>query len=163
MQVQLTQGKVAHVDDADRHTVQNHAWKGTREQKRGVWYAYAVIGGRTVYMHRFLTGAMPGQEVDHVNGDGLDNRRANLRVCSRQANSWNGKKRCRSSSRYKGVTRRPSGRWHARINVDAKQIHLGSFACEDMAAEAYDGAARKLYGEFAAVNFPMPGETSALV
>jgi hypothetical protein len=107
-------------------------------------------------MHRFLTGALPGQVVDHINGDGLDNRRCNLRVCThkqnvRNARPYKGKK----TSKFRGVYfSAPTQKFKAQIMCSGVKINLGSFESEKSAAEAYDEAASKLFGEYARLNFP---------
>lgn len=97
--------------------------------------------------------APDGMHVDHINGDGLDNRRENLRVCSPMQNLWNSKKQTNTSG-FKGVTKRASDKaFIARIRVNYKLISLGSFADPIDAAKAYDAAARAHFGEFARTNF----------
>jgi hypothetical protein len=110
-------------------------------------------------MHRFLLLPERGVLVDHINGDGLDNRRMNLRLANHSQNAANRCKpqRSRSTSRYKGVFFEASGkrkkRWRALIKVDGQTIHLGSYSEEIEAAVAYDIAAKKHFGEFAKLNF----------
>src|SRR5207253_3852593 len=97
--------------------------------------------------------APPSQEVDHRNGDGLDNRRENLRLVAHAQNCRNQRLRPHSS-RFKGVTfNRELGRWHAAIMVDYRRIHLGTFDSEEEAALAYDEASRELHGEYGRPNF----------
>lgn len=118
--------------------------------------------GRQTKLSRLVTDAPEGRIVDHVNGNPLDNRRSNLRICSQQENRRNSvKPDVSATSRYKGVCR-PAGRtlWAATIYCRGI-IRLGTFVCEQDAARAYDQAARQLFGPFAALNFPEPGEQSA--
>ena len=134
----------------------------------GLWYA---IRGRLpeeqdrsgkvapVLMHRYLLQANPGERVDHQDGNGLNNRRENIRKATSSQNGMNARAQVGGSSKFKGVWR-PT-RWRAEIRVNYKTIHLGSFATEEEAAHAYDEAARRLFGEFARVNFPRDGERSA--
>jgi len=97
----------------------------------------------------------PGMMIDHINGNGLDDRRANMRTCTNQQNMRNLRKRRSGSSIYKGVYYDKRRRtWYARICHNGKNIHLGTFATEIEAARAYDRAARRLFGEFARLNFP---------
>lgn len=109
-------------------------------------------------MHNLLTG---WALVDHVNGDGLDNRRVNLRPATRSQNQGNRRKFLSTASQYKGVTpwAKDKARW---IAVCRRKKVLGVFNSEAEAALAYDAAARQEFGEYAALNFPGPGERSAL-
>lgn len=105
-------------------------------------------------MHRLILGASKGDpDVDHVDGDGMNNRRSNLRVASRSQNMGNQRTRCGAkTSRFKGVSLLPNGRWHAQIKVNGKTKFLGAYAEETDAATAYDRAARAAFGEFARTN-----------
>jgi hypothetical protein len=108
-------------------------------------------------MHREILGVTdPQVKVDHRNGDGLDNRRANLRKCVNGENIANGaKRRDGHSSKYKGVCwHRRDGKFQASIRVHGRTIYLGMFTDEVQAAQAYDVAARAFFGEFAKCNFP---------
>lgn len=172
VEIPLTRGLVALVDDRDAAAVRVHRWAAMRGIR--TWYAHRSGiprqgGGYTgQLMHTFLTG---WPRVDHVNGDGLDNRRANLRPASAVQNAQNSRKYRRSSSRYRGVFWKSSRRrWMAQIYISepdgqqprCRKIHLGTFVDERAAAHAYDIAAREHFGQFAAVNFPLPGERAAL-
>jgi hypothetical protein len=156
--IELTQGKVALVDDADWLMVNQHEWRARRSKHERTWYALAnghPKDGRrtTIYMHRLITGALPAIHVDHINGNGLDNRRANLRLCEPAANGRNRRKNRNGSSQFKGVNRRKDmGRWRASIGVNGKRLHLGTFGTEDEAASAYDRAAVEHFGDFARLN-----------
>ena len=119
--------------------------------------AYYVRCGPCGSLARWLMNAPKGQHVDHINGDSLDNRRCNLRVCTHAQNQWN-RKRSPGVSRYKGVTyfraNNPESQWVARITKHANRRYLGAFPTQLQAALAYDDAARALHGEYAGVNFP---------
>lgn len=94
-------------------------------------------------------------EVDHINGDGLDCRRGNLRLCTSQGNNQNRRKTKAYTSRFKGVSLdRSRNQWRATIKLNRKLKYLGRFESQRAAAHAYDIAAIKLFGEFARLNFP---------
>ena len=103
-----------------------------------------------------------GTHVDHINGDRLDNRRFNLRLCTNQQNQMNKTKRVGSSSRFKGVYfQKTSRKWVAAIQKDRKLKHIGLFSDELDAARAYDAAAKEAFGEFAWLNFPTAEDQSS--
>ena len=154
MLVPLTRGLFAKIDTADYDIVAPYMWcavpdvcnvYATRAQQRD---------GSTTKMHRLLMGTPDGMHTDHINGDGLDNRRANLRICTRAENMRNRRSNRGSSSRFLGVHfDRKSCVWRAQIRVGATTQMLGSFTDEVEAAIAYDDAAHRLYGDFARLNF----------
>lgn len=151
----LTRGAVALIDDADLPLVQGYNWFQTAN---GYAARSTTRSGKrfTILMHRLISDVAPTFEVDHANGDTLDNRRANLRVCTRHDNARNRKLNVnKTRSRFKGV-RRPqaSFSWIAAIRVDGVQHYLGSFMTELDAAFAYDRAAVEHFGRFARLNFP---------
>ena len=149
-EIQLTQGKVALVDDADYDALSAVKWCSKKDGH--TTYAISSIEGRTVLIHRLITAAPQGVEVDHINGDGLDNRRDNLRLCSRKENQRNRRVQAHSSQ-YKGVTWHTShGKWRSQITIDGRNKHLGYFTAEIDAAHAYDEASVKYFGEFARGN-----------
>lgn len=105
----------------------------------------------TVRMHRLILDAEVGQFVDHINGDPLDNRRSNLRVCSQPQNMRN--RRSWNSLGFKGVQKLKNGKYSARLAINGKQTHLGCFESVEEAAKAYDLAAAQHFGSFARPNF----------
>jgi len=125
------------------------AFKWCAHESRGKWYARRRQGGREIKLHRFLMDAPSGVEVDHIDGDGLNNRRSNLRLSSHAQNSANQRRPKNNTSGYKGVGRL-EGRWYACIGG----TYLGWYDLPEVAARAYDTAARERFGEFAALNFP---------
>lgn len=126
-------------------------------------YFFVENAGRTVLLHRVVIGAEPGQEVDHVDANRLNNTRENLRICSRAENMMNRHCFRGGHSGFKGVTfHKRLGKWAAQITSKNKNKWLGSFDDEAEAARAYDAAARELFGSFARLNFPAHGEQHAI-
>jgi len=162
--IPLTQGKYAIVDPEDYERLAKYKWFAIRYE-RGYYAVRAARDSkgrqRNVRMHREIMGEPKGKIIDHINHNGLDNRKANLRFVTRQQNSWNKRKqRGGCSSKYKGVTwSKRSGKWQTRITYNGKSILIGYFDDEQAAAEAYDGKAAELYGEYAVLNFPKPYES----
>ena len=159
----LTQGKCAIVDDADYEWL--NQWKWCIQPNHGTIYVIRNErrkGRRvTVRMHREILGIEHGDkaQVDHIDGNGINNQRHNLRKCSHQQNSFNKKKRKKTTSQYHGVhqfrntvNRKTYKYWRAAIRVNGKPIFLGQFPTELLAAKAYDKAAEKYFGEFANLN-----------
>jgi hypothetical protein len=130
---------------------------------RRTWYAVAAGHGPLVYMHRVIYewhhGPIPaGHHVDHINGDGLTNLLANLRLATVAQNRMNSAKRAGCSSRYKGVDWHSSaGAWRAKIKLNGRTIWLGHWPTEEKAAAAYDAKARELFGDFARLNLAQGG------
>lgn len=157
-QIALSQDKITLVDDEDYEQLNKYKWYA--HQNRGRWYAQCLKQG--VMMHNEILNPPSNYEIDHKNGDGLDNRRSNLRICTHKQNMQNRLPNKTSSSKHKGVSwkrgriykgKQYNGKWRARIMYNDKNIHLGSFDSEIEAAKAYDEAAKKLFGEFARTNF----------
>jgi len=155
-EIPLTQGKVAIVDDCDYDYLMQ--WKWYADKGVSTFYAKRNIrnadGTRSaIKMHRQIMGVTdPKKLVDHINHEGLDCRKANLRLCSHSQNNKNMLK-TRGKSKYKGVC------WHVnqkkfnvKINADGKVYHLGCFSSEIEAAHAYNKGALHYHGEFASLN-----------
>lgn len=162
----LTQNKVALVDDSDYEPLNAVKWYAiflNRER----WYARRKLprdGGpaKTLDMHRVLIPNV--SEVDHKNGDGLDNRRDNLRAATRAQNMANSRKRSGGSSQFKGVSwGKRDSIWQAKITKAGKCFYLGNFVLEKDAAMAYDAAAREYFGEFANINFKPTTKSTCLI
>lgn len=110
-------------------------------------------GDLHVYLHRLIAGARKGEVVDHINGNSLDNRKANLRICTKAENSRNRKLGPTNKSGFKGVSwEAHTGKWRAKIGTDHKQITIGRFDTKEDAARAYNEAAIKYHGPFARLN-----------
>lgn len=157
--VELKSGIVVTLDAGDVDRVLARTWNISRAKNRpdyvvtSTWNPVTKRAGN-LYLHRFIVGANPGDIVDHVNGDTMDNTRKNLRIATHQQNMANSKRR-KNNDGYKGVQLRCDGKkWVARIQVHKKMIHLGSFLTPEDAARAYDKAAILHFGEFARLNFP---------
>jgi hypothetical protein len=149
----LSKGKFAIVEAADYEELNKYKW--FVQESSGAYYAVCRMGKERVWMHRYLMNAPKDKKVDHKNNHTLDNRRENLRLASTGENNKNRRKmRGNFSSKYKGVFwNEKRKRWFARINVDGKLIHIGSFKKEKEAAKAYDAAAKKYHKVFARGNF----------
>lgn len=155
VEVPLSQGLVALIDAADAERVLAHKW--TARRSVNTFYALRNIyhrgePRRTVFLHAFLTGYLL---TDHRNGNGLDNRRANLREATRTENNRNVGQRSDNTSGFKGVSwNKQRQKWVAYIMIDKRQRFLGHYDNPEDAAHAYDAAAREGFGEFAWVNLP---------
>lgn len=153
--------KFAKISPEDAGKVLPHKWHSYRSKVHPhIFYAKAdwveENGVRKqVKMHRLIMNAPDGVHVDHINGDGLDNRRENLRLVTPQLNQANSRKRMKGTSRFKGVCwSAASKKWRASIVINNRQIYLGLFADELDAAKAYDKKALELFGEHAHLNLP---------
>ena len=155
--IQLTQGKTAVVDDEMFQILNQYRWYVGRQHRQ--WYAMRAIKwngkNKTIYMHHCVLGYPLNKNViDHIDGNGLNNQRSNLRMVNQTENKWNSQKQQDTLNPYKGVTLSSPGRWSAHIKIDKRTIHLGTFDSCELAAQKYDKAALSLHGEFAQPNFP---------
>jgi len=137
-------------EDYDKFTKWN--WQITK--KHGIYlYRVAQRAGyvnNSVYFHKYIMGEPKGVVVDHINGNTLDNRKCNLRICTQAENMRNQKKSTRNTSGYKGVSWSKKDKvWMARIAKNGKQIYIGSYKTPEAAYAAYCKAAKELHGEFA--------------
>jgi hypothetical protein len=154
--IPLTQGQHAMVDAQDYERVSRYRWCLSRTGNQ--LYAYRKHHGKTLRMHQFIMNPPKGMVVDHIDGNGLNNRRDNLRICTPQQNAWNHKRRKEpdASSQYIGVHRykdRPD-KWYVKIQRAGAGTYLGPFDSESEAARARDRKAIELFGQYARLNFP---------
>lgn len=142
------------IDDCDYERLRRHKWSF---DKNGYAVRKVIVSGRArkILLHREILSAPAGMDVDHIDGNRLNNMRSNLRICTRAQNCMNRKPLLGSASHYKGVTwHKHDARWQAMIRIDGKQTYIGRFSDETEAARAYDDLAYAHYGEFAYLNFP---------
>jgi hypothetical protein len=151
--IPLTKGKVAIVDDADFEWLNQFKWCAAKSGNS--YYPVRRCRQDGKYVTMFMHYLLCGKRADHINGNGCDNRRGNLRPATPQQNVFNQKLRVTSTSGFKGVTwNKRYGKWQAQIGHNGKNKHIGLFVNLEEAARAYDAKARELFGEFARTNFP---------
>lgn len=168
-EIPLTRNQVAIVDDEDYDWLSQWKWTFTQKSARYTGYAYRHVyksggGVSKIFLHRLILDAPPGVGVDHINGNGLDNQRSNLRLATHQQNMRNRRSQDGGTSIYKGVRQQKCEQWQASLHVDGTYRAIGVFNSEIEAAKAYDAAAVYHYGEFARTNFdpPAPPEIDPL-
>lgn len=152
-EIKLTQNKIAIVDDEDYEKINQRKWYYCRGYAlRNKWLAkYTHVIWR---MHWEIMGKpRKGFEIDHKDGNKLNNQKSNLRICSHKENGMNRKVQNNNKSGYKGVhIHKLTGKWRAMISINNKSMHLGLFNNKEKAVKAYNDAAKKYYGEFAKLN-----------
>ena len=150
-EIELTQGYKAIVDDDVYEELNQQKWCVHLMKRDGKAYAT-----RLLRLHHAIVGIPPkGYVVDHINGDGLDNRRENLRIISIQDNTRWQKVNKNNTSGYRGVSfHKAKQRCDASIRANKRKVHLGRYKTAEEAARAYDKAAKEHYKEFAKLNFP---------
>lgn len=146
--ITLPNGSVCLVDDEDYARLSQFKWKLSAKK-----YAAAKTTpgrkGKQEYMHRMILNAVVGMYVDHINGDGLDNRKNNLRLASKSQNGFNRGVQKNNSSGIKGIVQdKRDGVWMARIGFQGRKIHLGRFESAELAHEFRCLAAEMIHGEF---------------
>ena len=160
-EIQLTKGFVALIDDEDFDRVSKYKWCACVSGS-AVYALHSfksdLTGKRFVLsMHRFIMDNPDGLEVDHINHNGIDNRKENLRACTGSQNSMNSSIYKNNTTEYKGTSynpkNNPSNPYSAHIGYQGKLIHLGYYTTVQQAARAYDRKAKELFGEFAALNY----------
>lgn len=159
IRIPLTQGKEALIDDEDSDLISRFKWSLSRQTRGEYCYARTSLPRtgrrqRHMLMHRMILQAQPWEQVDHANGNCLDNRRSNIRICSHRQNQFNQRKQNRvTSSAFKGVCLcKQTQLWMARIKIFGRNRWLGRHRTEREAALAYNAAAIELFGEFARLN-----------
>jgi hypothetical protein len=139
------------VDSLDDFLLKKYRWLLAKRAKK--IYLYTCIAGSEYFLHRMITNAAHGMVVDHIDGNTLNNTRSNLRVCTQAENTRNRAKSQTASGKFKGVSfRKDIGKWRARIMINRKEISLGVFDSEVIAAKAYNDAAVIYHGVFSKLN-----------
>lgn len=156
--IRLSDGRLTMVDDEDFERLSKHPWcVGANRYAMRYTRKRDVGERRLVYMHRdVMRSALetnPKLEIDHIDGNPLNNQKSNLRVCTRGQNSCNQGLSVKNQSGFKGVTWiKPDGNWRARIKINRKFITLGRFSTAKEAAMAYNEASKIYHGEFGRLN-----------
>lgn len=167
--IRLKKGKYALVDDEDYEKLKDHKWYLSKKNENLLYATTKILinytifhgvkyGGKSIStsMHRVILNPPKDKVVDHINGNGLDNRKVNIRICTQAENIANSRLSRRNTSGYKGVAYyKKLGKWAARIGDFRKKngrYHIGMFDDPKKAALAYNVEAKKRYGEFAFQN-----------
>jgi len=156
--------EVAIIDTEDYDKVKDYTWRLRKSQTKSdnVYYPQSLSKEnykKTVQMYHLLVEVEKGKVIDHINGNGLDNRKENLRLATASQNQYNGRTRVDNPHGYRGVyyaKRCPNNPWYTKIqaNKGETKITKGNFSTKEEAAETYDKLAVSLHGEFAKLNFP---------
>jgi hypothetical protein len=152
--IPLTRGKFALVDARDYYRLAKFAWHASGPAKNKL-YAARREGPKAIMMHRMIMDAPDHLFVDHIDHNGLNNCRSNLRLCTPAQNRHNSLSIKTGTSKYKGVGwDKDRKKWRVGVRLNNKRHHVGHFTDEIAAARAYDEKAKELHGEFACLNFP---------
>lgn len=153
--LQLTQHKYSLVDSEDFETLASWSWFVVRKFVARKWKFYARRSDDCMGLHSFILKCPKGVDVDHIDGDGLNNRKHNLRICSESQNQMNRLNLTTNTSGFRGVVwDRRANKWKGTLTANKIRMHLGYFTDPIRAAKARDEAARKHHGNFAVLNFP---------
>lgn len=153
MEIRLSGGEIARIDEADEYLVSGFRWRVCYRVAGNERFVASVTAKRfseTVLMHRLLMQACAGVEVDHIDGNPLNNSRSNLRLCTHAENMRNRRMHRNNRTGLKGVYP-AEGRWRAQIRVDGRKVNLGYFDSPINAHLAYAAASEKYHGKFGAV------------
>jgi len=151
VKIPLTRGKFALVDDEDAELFFDQKWQASRgNQKSEKFYATRQIKRKTIYMHRIVIKAPPGVLVDHINNDGLDNRKSNLRLCTNQQNIMNRRYKVGESG-FIGV-HPAANKWRTDVVVCGEKCRVTGLSTPEFAARVRDALVREFHGEFAVLN-----------
>ncbi len=151
--IPLTKGRFAIVDAGDYDWLNQYKWHAFVRQKKWL-YAACQIKRKKIFMHRLIMKPPPDMFIDHIDGNGLNNKRENLRICTPRQNAYNRKGKSQGS-KYKGIMwNKRTRKWVTQIKHCDKAMQIGSFNNQIDAAKAYDKKAKELFGEFAYLNFP---------
>lgn len=150
--IDLNNGKFALVDDGDFAFLNQWKWRVNGHGYAVRTQNYTKEDGKqtniTVLMHRVLMGTQEGLHTDHINGDRLDNRKKNLRICTNSQNQFNKGKYITNKTGFKGVSEHKCGKWQAQIQINRKLKYLGLYSSPELAGEAYRKEAIALHGQF---------------
>lgn len=153
--IPLSRGEEAIADEQDLHIVSGHNWSTQRKRNTSYAMRNENIDGKNacIYLHREIAKAKEGDIVDHINRNGLDNRRGNIRIATFSQNKCNSKLQKNNVSGYRGVYwRRDREKYQAQIQINGVKIRLGNFKSIDEAHEAYKAASLKYHGEYGRAN-----------
>ena len=146
--IKLSQNKYTIVDDEDYNFLNKYKWSTSKN--KNVYYARKRHNNTKITMHRMIMNQDKNKQIDHINGNGLDNRKCNLRICTQSQNLHNARISKRNTSGYKGISwYKKSKKWLVRISVNGKNKHIGYFIDINEAKNSYIKAAKKYHKEFA--------------
>jgi hypothetical protein len=155
--IELTKGQRTMVDDEDYNELNKYRWCAHKSPSNKTYYAirFSYVEGKQkrLHMHRVIMNTPDGMFTDHINGNGLDNRKYNLRICTNSQNQHNTGLRTDNTSGYKGVSwHKKDKKWLTAIQINKKRVYLGSFETAENAYTAYCNKAKEVRGEFARVS-----------
>lgn len=149
--IKLTQGYDTLVDDKDYEHLMQWNWYYNNGYAKRIIYENGKA--KPIWLHRIINNTPEGKFTDHINRNTLDNRRLNLRICTKAQNVYNRKIRANNTSGFRGVSKIPNtNMWRARIKINGKEIQLGKFQNKIDAAKVYNDSAKNHFGSFAVLN-----------